>query len=344
MWWRWHWKKYGGRRAAKIFLDSALSIEKWRGALTLWGGAFATLLFFGTPLGDVVMSTWHLLPWWTVPVFLLVSLLALFVRGLVKANYGEVQRLEEERDDLREEAQQPLAPPNEDLRQRSCKLAAELYELIEQWQNGVDAALAPGLMASVQREANGDPDGSLEIRAHGIWLMREYSKLLRGKMLKLSDELAQHRCITPGTRNRFENSPTKPEDIEDIARRLKVICGEPEEELTYQENRSLFHEALTDRLVEGNTYFEDPDFYEADVIEKWEKRTSKLITAALDQDVGMTFLIDDDIALKGWRTTPLERRVAHRMHRLGQVMDRVDSSEPLELQSDFDGRNWVSKN
>ncbi len=83
---------------------------------------------------------------------------------------------------------------------------------------------------------------------------------------------------------------------------------------------------------------EDPDFYEAGVIEKWERRTSKLITVALGQNEGMTFLIDDDVSVKGWRTMPLERRVARRMHRLEQLMERVDSSEPLELQPDFDGR------
>ena len=90
-------------------------------------------------------------------------------------------------------------------------------------------------------------------------------------------------------------------------------------------------------------YLEDPDFYESDVIENWERRTSKLITAALGQDEGMTFLINDDVAVKGWLTTPLKRRIVHRMHRLEQVMERVNSTQPLELQPDFDGREWVSK-
>jgi hypothetical protein len=102
-----------------------------------------------------------------------------------------------------------------------------------------------------------------------------------------------------------------------------VPADASEEKLTAQANRSLLYEALTERLVEGNTYLEDPDFYESNVIEKWEKRTSRLITA--------------------WLTTPLERRLVHRMHRLEQVMERVDSTQPLELQPDFDGREWVSK-
>jgi hypothetical protein len=122
-----------------------------------------------------------------------------------------------------------------------------------------------------------------------------------------------------------------------------VPADASEEKLTAQANRSLLYEALTERLVEGNTYLEDPDFYESNVIEKWEKRTSRLITAALGQDEGMTFLINDDVAVKGWLTTPLERRLVHRMHRLEQVMERVDSTQPLELQPDFDGREWVSK-
>jgi hypothetical protein len=93
--WRWHWKKYGGRRMGKILLDSAASIDKWRSVLVLWGGAFLGLLFISTPLGDAVMNTWHLLPSWSVPVFLLVSLVILFVRGLVKANYDKFTEVED---------------------------------------------------------------------------------------------------------------------------------------------------------------------------------------------------------------------------------------------------------
>lgn len=60
----------------------------------------------------------------------------------------------------------------------------------------------------------------------------------------------------------------------------------------------MLYEALTDRSQDGLVLLEDPDFYEADVIEKRERRTSKLTTAALGQDEGMTFLIDDDVAVK----------------------------------------------
>ena len=226
--WRYHWKKYGGRRAGKILLDSAASIEKWRGVLVLWGGTFGVLLFFGTPLGDAVMSTWYLLPWWTVPVFLSASLVALFVRGLIKANYEEFQKLEKERNDLREEAQQQIAPPNEDLRQRSCELSAELFAFYERWWEGKDRALQPGeAVASVYYEVGGDSERSLEAARHDSWLMKEYRKQFGSKVMRLSDELAQQRCITPETRNKFEN-PEKPQDIEYIAQRLDALCNSPD--------------------------------------------------------------------------------------------------------------------
>lgn len=215
----------------KILLDSAASIEKWQGVLVLWGGVFFALLFVSTPLADTVVSTLQLLPWWTVPVFLLASLAFLFVRGLLKANYEEFRKIEHERDELKTEyeaiTQQPLAPVNEDLRQRCCRLSAKLSELIGRWRNAVEGALQPGMMASVRREIDGDPDGSLEIKSHDNWLMEEYDEQFSDKVLRLSDELAWHRCITPETRKGLE-SPESPKDVRHIAQRLKLICDEPD--------------------------------------------------------------------------------------------------------------------
>jgi hypothetical protein len=137
------------------------------------------------------------------------------------------------------ETQEQFAPPNEDLRERCCKLSAELSELIERWQNAVDAALQLGMIAQAQREGIGDPDGSLEIRSHDIWLVKEYGEKFGGKVLRLSDDLAQHGCITPETRKRLE-SPEKPQDVQYIAHRLKVICNnsnfDPQEN-SAQQNR-----------------------------------------------------------------------------------------------------------
>jgi hypothetical protein len=44
--------------------------------------------------------------------------------------------------------------------------------------------------------------------------------------LSLSDELAQHKCITPETRKRFEE-PAEPQGIQCIAQRLAAICNSP---------------------------------------------------------------------------------------------------------------------
>ncbi len=109
-----------------------------------------------------------------------------------------------------------------------------------------------------------------------------------------------------------------------------------------QENRSLLFEALGNALGEGLMYLDDPDYYEADVIEKWERRTSELIAEALGQGEATSFLINDE-NVEDRRATQLQLRVANRVHRLGELMDRVDSTEPLELKSGFDGREWVSK-
>ena len=63
----------------------------------------------------------------------------------------------------------------------------------------------------------------------------------------------------------------------------------------------------------------------------------------MPQDKTITLLIKGNVTVKGFLTTLLERRVAHRLHWLEQVMDRVVSSESLELQPEFDDREWVSK-
>jgi hypothetical protein len=116
----------------------------------------------------------------------------------------------------------------------------------------------------------------------------------------------------------------------------------PEEKPTPQENRVLLYKALTDSLEEGLLFLDDPDYYEVDVIEDWEKRTSELIAEALGQGEVNTFLLYDE-NVEDPSATPLQLRVANRLQRLHQLIDRVDSLEPLELQSSFDGREWVSK-
>lgn len=127
------------------------------------------------------------------------------------------------------ETQERAAPVSEDLRRRCRELSAELSKLIRQWQEKVSEALQPGLLAKVQREVEGDPDGSLEIKGHDNWLMTEYRERFGIKVLRLSDGLAQRGCITPEIRQRLE-SPEKPQDVQYIAQRLKLICDEPNED------------------------------------------------------------------------------------------------------------------
>lgn len=147
--WRFHWKKYGGKRAGKILRDSAYSIDKWKSVLTLWVGAFAALLFIGTPLADVVMSTWQLLPLWVVPVFLLASLAYLFVRGLVKANYEEFQEASRELDKVEEkrgDLEDTLAKTRQELQALEARNAELKTEL----------ATVKGELAAVRASSRGE--------------------------------------------------------------------------------------------------------------------------------------------------------------------------------------------
>lgn len=126
------------------------------------------------------------------------------------------------------EAQEQLAPVNEDLRKRCCELSAELFEFYGRWRDNKDEVLqSGGLIARVQYEIDGDPDRLLEAARQDSWLMKEYSEQFASKVLKLSDELAQHRCITPETRKSME-SPEKPQDVQYIAQRLAAICNRSE--------------------------------------------------------------------------------------------------------------------
>jgi hypothetical protein len=115
----------------------------------------------------------------------------------------------------------------EDLRQRSCKLSTELSELIGRWQNAVDGALQPGAINQARYGIEGDPDRSLEIKSHDNWLMEQYGERFGREMLELSDELSRQEYITTEIRKRLE-SPATPQDIQHIAQRLKIICGEPD--------------------------------------------------------------------------------------------------------------------
>jgi hypothetical protein len=99
--WRFHWERYGGRRAGRIFLDSAAGVEKWRAVA--WGIILLILWLLGPPVEALAVSVSQLLPGWVVPVFLLASVLFLFVRGLLKENYENFQEEEQKREQVEAE-------------------------------------------------------------------------------------------------------------------------------------------------------------------------------------------------------------------------------------------------
>jgi len=76
---------------------------------------------------------------------------------------------------------------------------------------------------------------------------------------------------------------------------------------------------------------------EASDWEPWQKRTWTLIFAALGRDEADRFLSD---WTDGSQTlTGLDARLQH----VADLARRVDSVAPLELRSDFDGEDWVSR-
>src|SRR5215212_10563832 len=99
--WRFHWERYGGWRAVRIILDSAAGVEKWRAVA--WGAVLLILWLLGPPVEALAVSASQLLPGAVVPIFLVASVLFLFVRGLLKENYEGFQEEAQERERVKAE-------------------------------------------------------------------------------------------------------------------------------------------------------------------------------------------------------------------------------------------------
>ena len=85
-------------RIGKIFVESVFGAEKWTGLL--WGIFILAFACLTRPVQDYLMTTWEGLPVWAVPVFVMASVVVLFVRGLLKENFEKFREIEQERDAL----------------------------------------------------------------------------------------------------------------------------------------------------------------------------------------------------------------------------------------------------
>jgi hypothetical protein len=121
------------------------------------------------------------------------------------------------------ENQQPVAPVNEDLRQRSCKLSAELFEFYKHQRENIEQAMQSAYMDSLYNDPVGEQKRSEIAAYYDRQIISQYSEHLGSKVLDLSGKLAQRKYITSRDQDRFEN-PEKSQDIQYIAQRLEAIC------------------------------------------------------------------------------------------------------------------------
>ena len=128
---------------------------------------------------------------------------------------------------------------NEDLRQRCCKLSTEIFEFYKRQRENLIERLQSDYVSSLYNDPAREQKRAELIELHNTWMVDRYGEQFGGRVLKLSDDLANHNCITPEDRKRFEN-PTKPQDIQYIAQRLGAICNrsdsDPQERSAQQDS------------------------------------------------------------------------------------------------------------
>jgi hypothetical protein len=90
---RFYRDQYRGR-IGKIFFDSVFGVEKWYSLL--WVVFISALSFLTRPVQARIMGTWEGWPIWVIPVFVMASVVVLFVRGLLKENMQNILKLNQE--------------------------------------------------------------------------------------------------------------------------------------------------------------------------------------------------------------------------------------------------------
>jgi hypothetical protein len=121
------------------------------------------------------------------------------------------------------EAQELRILSEEDLRQRCLKLSAELFEFYRRQRENLDEQLQSDYMSRLYNDLAREQKRTELIERHSTWMVDRYGEQFGSRVLKLSDDLAKHNCITSADRNRFKK-PATPQDIQYIAQRLDSIC------------------------------------------------------------------------------------------------------------------------
>ncbi len=202
------------------------------------------------------------------------------------------------------EVQTSVSPPaNEALRQRCCKLSAELFEFYKRQREDIEVRLQSNYMTSLFNDPVGDQRRSEVVAYYNRGIMDLYSKQFGDKVLTLSDDLAQHNCITSEIRDRFE-SPTEPQDIRYIAQRLAAICERSK--FSSQEHRRQRTEQWravirdfnfkTERFGATDTYAQMKPYLKSEVIEMLEAPRTVHVGNEARGELARQYTLLDEVA------------------------------------------------
>lgn len=121
---------------------------------------------------------------------------------------------------------------------------------------------------------------------------------------------------------------------------LKKAVGSYAETAKYWTNRRLLKTALGEVYKHG-LFWKGHEPTDTN-LKNWTERTHALIKASVGEEQADLFLEDQQMPGMPDKTEA-NRWMDQRLQRLADLMQRVDSLRPLELQTDFNGHEWVSK-
>ncbi len=244
---------------------------------------------------------------------------------------------------IRKWASTPQPPPNqttaqlsdETLRERCCKLSAEINEFYLRQRQHMEDILGSEYWDRIFDIPVREQKRADEIARHDRWIVDEYRRKFGSKMRTLSNDLAQAQAITPEDQDIFKN-PTKRQDVQCIAERLGEICNrsDPGNEIqwTAAAKRKAVKDLLGNAMKEGQglrSSHKQERREKHDAARDWVGRTHDLIEAAFDKAEAQYFRGDQiDRGLD-----PVDGCLS----RLEQLMVRANS---LDINPDFDPQEW----
>jgi hypothetical protein len=125
-------------------------------------------------------------------------------------------------------------------------------------------------------------------------------------------------------------------------KRLKAERDELKRKTTVYDNRVILKQALNAAYWEGlHLRGRKPSEDEA-AAKKWAIRTNELIKGALGESEARRFLATNGYRSGDSSATEEQKQLDRRLNRLSELIQRVDSLQPLDLRPDFEGQEWIN--